>query len=92
MTADTDSANRGRSLRDDLLDDLRQGGSRPTTPVTPPAEPRFSSAPPSQQTPTVELKITPRSWSPVVWTPRPTGGGFTLSVGPVRLSLALANS
>jgi hypothetical protein len=92
MTADTSSESRDRSLTDDLLDDLRQGASRPATPVTPPAEPRLrakTGTPETAETPTVELKFTPRAWSPLEWAPRPRGGGFTLSVGPVRVSLAL---
>ena len=93
MTIPSASEARGRSLRDDLLDDLRQGSTRTPGPgagpgAGPASEPRPSPAP-STQTPTVELRITPRSWSPAEWRPLPRGGGFVLSVGPVRLSLGL---
>jgi hypothetical protein len=87
MTSDPNAA-RGRSLRDDLLDDLKQPPSR--TPVTPaataPSKPKPVSAATPVETPSVELRITPRSWSPAEWAPLPNGG-FVLSVGPIRLSL-----
>lgn len=93
MTAETQPADRGRSLRDDLLHDLQQGPSRPLTPAAPtpspsPAPRPSSTAPP--ETPSVELRITPRSWSPVGWSLLPSGAGFVVSAGPVRLSLGRA--
>ena len=89
MTTDSSSGDRGRSLRDDLLADLQQGPSRiPTPSAGPVPEPRSATATASTaETPTVELRITPRAWSPAHWRPLPQGGGFVVSVGPVRLSL-----
>jgi hypothetical protein len=91
MTAEPPAETRGRSLRDDLLHDLQQGTPRPPTPTTPAphAEPRPASAAPAV-TPSVELRITPRAWSPLAWSS--TAAGFVVSAGPVRLSLGRAAS
>ena len=84
MTTD----DRRRSLHDDLLADLQQGPTRPPAPgAAPRPEPPLPFPTPAT-TPAVELRITPRNWSPAGWTS--TGGGFVFSVGPVRLSLGLA--
>ena len=85
----TSSGDRGRSLRDDLLDDLRQAPTRVPTPGAAPMPELPAPAASAPETPTVELRFTPRSWSPAEWTALPRGGGFVLSVGPVRLSLGL---
>jgi hypothetical protein len=91
MTAEPPAESRGRSLRDDLLADLQQGPSRPPIPTapTPAPEPQVSFAT-SAETPSVELRITPRSWSPVAWSSH--GGGFVVSAGPLRLTLGRAAS
>lgn len=92
MTA-SDPGARRRSLSDDLLADLEQGAPRTPTPTasprrsaavpTPPADP----GPDAPQTPTVELRITPRSWSSAGVAPLPDGGGVAVSLGPLRVSL-----
>lgn len=78
---------RPRALQDDLLDELRQAAPMPV------ARPVHLAAPPPEklldtntaETPTLELRVTPRRWSaPSV---RRLRGGIALSVGPVRLSL-----
>jgi hypothetical protein len=78
------------SLRDDLLHDLKQTPRtpNPTTPAPQP-EPRPASAA-SPATPSVELRITPRAWSPLAWSS--SAGGFVVSAGPLRLSLGRAAS
>ncbi len=87
MTLDPGNGDRGHSLREDLLADLRQGSTRTPSPGSAPApEPRFPSAP-AEETPTVELRFTPRSWSPAGWSPLPSGAGFVVNVGPVQLSV-----
>ena len=92
MTA-SDPGARRRSLSDDLLADLEQGAPRTPTPSTSPrpvaAVPTapVELEPDTPQTPTVELRITPRSWSPAGVAPLPDGGGVAVSLGPVRVSL-----
>jgi hypothetical protein len=72
-----------RTLRDDLLDDLRQAPVRPAAaPTTAPAEQAAV-----EPAPAVELRITPRTWSAAGWSRRPGGDGLTISLGPVCLSL-----
>jgi hypothetical protein len=88
------SGARPRSLQDDLLDDLRRGpdyaSAAPVTAASvaspPEAAPRVPALAP-EPTPAVELRITPRSWSPAGWTRRPEGDGLTINLGPVCLSL-----
>jgi hypothetical protein len=81
-----------RSLSEDLLDDLKQGAPRPparpaaTAEPTAPVVPR-EAVPAAPQTPTVELRITPRAWSPAGVAPLPDGGGLAVSLGPLRVSL-----
>jgi hypothetical protein len=93
MTDEPPAERRGRSLRDDLLHDLQQGTPRPPTPTTPAPAPHAEPRPPFAApavTPSVELRITPRSWSPLAWTS--SARGFVVSAGPVRLSLGRAAS
>ena len=90
MTTDPSSGARQRTLRDDLLEDLRGGATRTPSPVATTPQPQLPFVP-SPETPTVELRITPRSWSPVGWSSPPSGGGFVLTVGPIRLSLGRAH-
>ena len=92
MTA-SDPGARRRSLTDDLLADLEQGAPRTSPSVPSPREPlapvpvTVEPAPEAPQTPTVELRITPRSWSPAGVAPLPDGGGVAVSLGPLRVSL-----
>jgi hypothetical protein len=86
MTSDAGTGARGRSLQDDLLEDLRQGVSRPPTAAAPAPEPSRPAA--AAPEPAVELRITPRAWSPAGIRALPSGRGYELSVGPLRLSLA----
>jgi hypothetical protein len=89
-----DAGARRRTLTDDLLADLEQGA--PRTPGPSPSAARVQPSPPAEirepetsapQTPTVELRITPRSWSPAGVAPLPEGGGVAVSLGPLRVSL-----
>jgi hypothetical protein len=99
MTTAPRSGARSRSLKDDLLDDLRRGPDHASAaPVTaasvgspPEAAPRFPALAPTP-TPAVELRITPRSWSSAGWTRRPEGDGLTINLGPVCLSLGRLRS
>jgi hypothetical protein len=90
MTTGSDAR---RSLSDDLLDDLKQGAPRTPNRPTATAEPTATTvvsreaAPDAPPTPTVELRITPRSWSPAGVAPLPDGGGLAVSLGPLRVSL-----
>lgn len=92
MTASAPGARR-RSLTDDLLADLEQGAPRTPTPSASQKQPTAAPATPAHaasdapQTPTVELRITPRSWSPAGVAPLPDGGGLAVSLGPLRVSL-----
>jgi hypothetical protein len=88
------SGERRRSLHEDLLADLQQSAHRiPISAVGPVPERRApvtsTEQTSTEQAPTVELRITPRSWSAAGWTALPQGSGFVVSVGPVRLSLGL---
>jgi len=69
---------RSRTLQDDLLDDLRE--------AAPMAVPRAGTAPAARpQELTVEVRVTPRSWSaPTLRTPA-DGTGLVMTAGPVRL-------
>ena len=92
MTA-SDPGARRRSLTDDLLADLEQGAPRTSTPVPSPRQPlapvpaTVEAVPEAPQTPTVELRITPRSWSPAGVASLPDRGGVAVSLGPLRVSL-----
>jgi len=89
----SDPGARRRSLSDDLLADLEQGVPRTPTPSATPRLPAAKPAPSvadepdAPQTPTVELRITPRSWSPAGVAALPDGGGVAVSLGPLRVSL-----
>ena len=94
MTTAPRSGARPRSLKDDLLDDLRRGPDHASAaPVTaasvacpPEAAPNVPALAPAP-TPAVELRITPRFWSSAGLARRPDGGGLTINLGPVCLSL-----
>jgi hypothetical protein len=89
----SDPGARRRSLTDDLLADLEQGAPRTPTPSTPPNRPAVPTPEPpapvaeTPQSPTVELRITPRSWASAAVAPLPDGGGVAVSLGPLRVSL-----
>jgi hypothetical protein len=89
----SDPGVRRRSLTDDLLADLEQGAPRTPTPSTSAERPPAAAPEPTTfaagapQTPTVELRITPRSWSAATVAPLPDGGGVAVSLGPLRVSL-----
>jgi hypothetical protein len=80
-----------RSLSDDLLDDLKQGA--PRLPVRQAATPEPAFVPSvrepvvtAPQTPTVEVRITPRSWSGASLEPLPDRG-LAVRLGPLRVAL-----
>ena len=89
MTTAAGSASSRRSLRDDLLSDLRQGAVLGARPVTAPPDAQTPGVP-SADPPALELRITPRSWSSAGWSSSPGGGGFVVTVGPLRLSVGRA--
>ncbi|MDP9460060.1 MAG: hypothetical protein M3Q22_07355 [Actinomycetota bacterium] len=91
----TSSAARPRTLRDDLLDDLRQAA-----PMPPPPPPRavLEDAVPgeritdqsragSSRTPTLELRVTPTRWWGLRIKTLGNGPGLVIGAGPVQLSL-----
>jgi hypothetical protein len=96
----TAPSRRPRSLRDDLLADLRQATPMPAarpeaTPVpeagrpapvlaSVPAQPVDAADP---GTPTVDVRLTPRSWSAPSLRTRAAGPGVVLAAGPVRISI-----
>ena len=97
----TPGAVRARTLRDDLLDDLRQAAPMPTAPpmrdvsielspvrVVSVREPVDPPAPAGPETPTIDVRVTPLQW----WRPRITtlddGSGLVVGVGPVQVYLA----
>src|SRR5215212_11645767 len=79
---------RPRTLQDDLLDDLRSAApspaARPTSdhPVPTPAERQASTDPEAL---TVELRLTPRSWSALSVRTPPIGTGLVVTAGPLHL-------
>lgn len=85
---------RARTLREDLLDDLRQVAPMPTAPSNPPVSvpvvpvqhPADLPDAPRPGTPTIELRVTPKLWGLRV---EALGKepGFVIGVGPVQLSL-----
>lgn len=73
--------------RDDLLADLQdEVAARPAAPPTPPPGAADSAAAP---TPTLGLELTPLRWSLPSVRAVPRGPGLAVSVGPVRVSLAV---
>jgi hypothetical protein len=82
---------RPRTMRDDLLQDLRQAAPMPIVPTKQGRSMEERAAPPEPANPTVptlELRLTLQHWS------RPrvlavTGDqGLALSIGPIRLSVS----
>ncbi len=93
MTVDATAARR-RTSRNDLLDDLLQAATPSAGPVAPTPTTVATAAPqppsvPSSDTPALELRLTPWSWTLPTWRFLPAEGGWVISVGPVRLSLGL---
>jgi hypothetical protein len=89
-----DQATRGsmrtRTLRDDLLDDLRKAAPMPA------AQPaREVSVPvpiehprPADPAPTVDIAVTPRFWWGLRMKTLSEGPGVVIGAGPVRISLS----
>jgi hypothetical protein len=94
MTAADQSAPRPvrrRTLRDELLDDLRQAAPMPAAPPTPVVAvqdvPAGPPAPAGPERPTVELHMSPRfSWGLRMKT-LGEGPGVVIGAGPVQISL-----
>ncbi len=91
---------RSRTLREDLLDDLRQAAPMPAAPPAPdipvpvvsaPArsapQPAARPAPAAPETPTVELCVTPRLWWGFRMKTLGETPGVVIGAGPVRISL-----
>jgi hypothetical protein len=83
----TPRSGRTRTLQDDLLEDLRRAAPMPAAapaadlPVLQPAE---RPGPADPETPTLELRVTPRRWTAP--SARLLGGSaFVIGAGPVRL-------
>ncbi len=89
------SAVRTRTLRDDLLHDLRQAAPMPPQPQRSDVHAeivlaeRTADRPHrgSPRTPTLELRVTPKRWWGLRMKTLGEEGGFLISVGPVQLSL-----
>ena len=80
---------RPRALQDDLLADLRQAAPMPVRrpgPAHPASVPAPRPESTDEQTPTVDVRVTPLRWSAPSLRPRETGAGLVLTLGPVRIS------
>ncbi len=86
---------RPRTLRDDLLDDLRQATPMPATPpravvleeVVSVEETAEETPPRGLRIPTLELRVTPTLWWRLRMEVLPEESGFVISAGPVQLSV-----
>ena len=91
---------RTRSLREDLLDDLRQAAPMPAAPPTPelsvPVVPRAVGsargrvarpAPVDPGTPALELRVTPQRWWGLRLRTLGETPGVVIGAGPVQLSV-----
>jgi hypothetical protein len=103
MTATAPSipgAARPRSLRDDLLDDLRHAAPMPTAPPKhdipvpvasapgrPAPRPAGVPAPAAPETPTVELCVAPKFWWGFRMKTLGETPGVVIGAGPVQISL-----
>jgi hypothetical protein len=79
---------RTRTLQDDLLDDLRQAAPLPIArPSSDHPVPTPSGRPESRdpEALTVELRLTPSSWSPLSVRTPPNGAGLVVRAGPLHL-------
>lgn len=91
----TSSAVRPRTLRDDLIDELRHAAPMPTAPpradvpgeVVPAGRTADRSPPGSSRTPTLELRVTPTLWWGLRIKTLGQKSGFVIGAGPVQLSL-----
>jgi hypothetical protein len=80
------------TLRDDLLADLRQAAP-PAVPAPPQAaDPAPASAPADEASPSpsLDVRISWRPWSPLRLEPAPAGSGVVLTGGPLRLQLGFS--
>lgn len=94
-------AGRARSLRDDLLDDLRQAAPMPAAPptradvsvalapvrVVSVRQPADRPDPAGPETPTIELRVTPLLWWGLRMKILDDRTGFVLGVGPLQIAL-----
>jgi hypothetical protein len=91
---------RSRTLRDDLLDDLRQAAPMPAAAPVPEISVPVASAPvrsvhpaagrpdpATPETPTLELRVTPRLWWGLRLKTLGEGPGVVIGAGPVQISL-----
>ena len=81
---------RPRTLQDDLLADLRQAAPMPVAPLeanhSAPVPPKRLD-PTLQETPTIDMRVTPRQWSTPSMRSGGTGTGLVFTVGPLRVSI-----
>ena len=85
---------RARTLREDLLDDLRQAAPMPVTPPPPPvpgpvvpADRTADRSNPGGTGPAFELRVTPRLRWGLQTTTLGEGPAFVLRAGPVQISV-----
>ena len=89
MKPATTPSRRPRTLQDDLLADLRQAAPMPVAPLE---ANRSAPVPPErldptlQETPTIDVRVTPRQWSTPSMRAGSTGTGLVFTVGPLRVS------
>ncbi len=90
MEPTTTPSPRPRTLQADLLADLRQAAPMP---IARPKEDHSASVPAERpdptvpETPTVDVRLTPRHWSAPSIRPPGTGTGLVVTAGPVRISI-----
>ena len=86
----TTPSRRPRTLQDDLLADLRQAAPMPVAPLevnlSGPVPPERLD-PTLQETPTIDVRVTPRQWSKPSLRPGGTETGLVFTVGPLRVSI-----
>jgi hypothetical protein len=85
-------AGRGRTMQDELLDDLRQATPMPIVPTTveqAPRRPPERPEPRERQTPSLYMQVTLQRWSWLRVRLLPGPSGLSVSLGPVRVSWAL---
>ncbi len=89
MKPATTPSRRPRTLQDDLLADLRQAAPMPVAPLeanlSAPVPPERLD-PTLQETPTIDVRVTPRQWSTPSMRAGGTGTGLVYTVGPLRVS------
>jgi hypothetical protein len=85
-------AGRGRTMQDELLQDLRQATPMPVVPTAAeqaPRRPPERPGPRARQTPSLYLYVTLQRWSWPCVRLLPGGSGLSVGIGPVRVSCAL---